>query len=817
MVKFTRILLLIVILIFAVSCGGSPTATSQPSATATTEATSEASAEPTAEGTAEAADVVVEPVDPTPSPARPVIEPGAGDQGEASIDGTAIVMPTFEPPTTLEELIAQYPDLQPYLDQVSGQVVGDMDFAQLYEHIIQIYEEHGATGVAVFLEDSGILEQLGIPLSYLDLLTAYDEGGLEAVEAMARTRNIINANDELSAYLAIDSQENLAEVTAALQALGVTVYDYLVNTDELQIGIPLDILAQYQTPGSLLDYLVSIANTEYVVGFRVPQPVISDSFDMQEFESTGGDFVGADDWFAAGYTGQGIRVGILDLGFGGIADQLGENLPENVTANFSLDRLNRQAEDHGTACAMVVHRVAPDAELFIAYYDGSYSGLLDALEFLRENNVQVINHSVGSPVGPRDGTWGDSVIVDDFVRETGVLWVNAAGNSAQGYTAWEFSEGDDNRHDFGRNDYYLPFMTGAPVTSVIMNWNGDWNGGEESNYIFTIYDEDGEELAAAAEPRRGRRNDFPFQAITFESTPGGIYYLSVERDRGNDDNIFEIFVTNGLFPDWAVMAERSILVPADAFSSFTVGATGLTSDTLEEYSSQGPTMDDRIKPDIAAPTGEVVPGYREGFFGTSGAAPLAAGAAALVLQRFPEMTAPEVRAYLIENAVDLGDRGEDPQFGAGRLQLPAPDGQTTEPTPDNTSGEPSATVTDYDVEYGVKSDGELGMTVNLSFELNNFEGREVWAAILFRDTEGSALEVVDEDYRIGDTVGTGTSVRVRSGRTSFSDVSFFMPYAALGDYGPGTELNYIVAIIDVSDTDNVVILWQSDPATITFR
>jgi subtilisin family serine protease len=810
MTKLTRILLLTVMLVFLAACATAPTATPIPP---TASPTPEPTANP--EATAEPTDVVVEPANPTPPPTRPVINPGTGDQ-DNTINGTPVAMPTFALPPTLDELIAQFPDLQPYIEQVRGQTVGDMDFTTLYERISEIYEAHGIDGVAVFLQDSGILEQLGIPLSYLDLLTAYDEGGLEAVEAMARTRGIINANDELSAYLALDSQSNLEAVTASLQGLGVTVYGVLVNTDELEIGIPLEIIAQYQTPGTLLDYLVSIAHTEHVVGFRLPTPVISDSFDMQDFESTGGDYVGADEWFAAGFTGAGIRVGIMDLGFGGIQDQLGRELPENVTANYSLDRLDRQSEDHGTAVAMVVHRVAPDAEMFIAYYDGSHSGFLNALEFMRDNDVQIINHSVGSPVGPRDGTWGDSAIVDDFVRETGVLWVNAAGNSAQSYTAWEFNEGSRDRHDFGNDDYHLPFMAGAPVTSIIMNWDGDWDGGEENNYIFTVYDEDGDEIAVAAEPRRGRRNDYPFQAIALETTPGAIYYLSVERDRGDGSNVFEFFVNNGFLPDWALVGARSILVPGDAFSSFTVGATALTNDTLEDYSSLGPTNDDRIKPDISAPTGEIVPGYREGFFGTSGAAPLVAGVAALVMERFPDMTAPEVKAFLMENAVDLGEDGEDPQFGAGRLSLPDPDDETSG-SEDPVSSDPSATITEFDVEFGVKSDGELGMVVTMSFDLNNFEGREVWAAILFLDTEGSPLPVVDEDYQIGDTVGTGTRVRVRSGRTSFSDVSLFMPYAALGDYDQDTELLYFVGIVDWSDPDNVVVLWESDSNLITFR
>ncbi|NWF69740.1 MAG: S8 family serine peptidase [Chloroflexi bacterium] len=811
MQRLLRSLTLILLVLLLVSCAPTPTPTAEPSPQPTAEITPEATAEatPAAVGTPNIA-----PVNATPAPARPVVTPG-GDQ-TSTINDTPVAMPTFSPPPSLDDLLTQFPDLQPYLDQISGQVVTDIDFAELYTRIVAIYNEHGASGVAVFLQDSGLLERLNIPLSYLDLLTAYDSGGLQAVEELARTRRIINANDELSAYLALDSQDNLPAVTTSLQGLGVTVYDYLVNSDEVEIGIPLEVLAQYQTLGTLLDYLVSVANVEHVVGFRLPTPPTNDSFSLQQaFDSTGGEYVGGEAWNEAGFSGAGIRIGILDLGFGNLEDLLGDELPENVVANYDISRLSRDPVDHGTACAMVVHRMAPEAELYIAYYDGSYSAFLDALEFLRDNDVQIINHSVGSAVGPRDGTWGDAPIVDDFVRETGVLWVNAAGNSAQSYTSWEFNEGDDDMHDFGRDDYYLPFMAGAPFTSVIMNWDGNWDGREEDNYSFTIYDETGDEVVVAAESRRGRRNDYPFQGIAFASTPGAVYYISVTRERGDGENTFEIFVNNGLFPDWAQVQENTILVPGDARSVMTVGATGLTDDRLEDYSSQGPTPDDRIKPDISAPTGEVLPGYREGFFGTSGAAPLAAAAAALVLQRFPDMTAPEIMAYLMENSLDLGQDGEDPEFGAGRLQLPDPGIDPDESNPPTTD-EPTAVVTDYSVDFGIKSDGELGMVVTLSFELQNFEGREVWAALLFLDTDGNPIEIVDEDYQIGDTVGTGTRVRVRSNNTSFSDISLFIPYEAIGDYEEGTELMYVVGIVDWSDEDEVVVLWESEPGYISF-
>ena len=127
---------------------------------------------------------------------------------------------------------------------------------------------------------------------------------------------------------------------------------------------------------------------------------------------------------------------------------------------------------------------------------------------------------------------------------------------------------------------------------------------------------------------------------------------------------------------------------------------------------EGPTTDERLKPDISAPTG--VSGYSygsEGFDGTSAACPHVAGAAALVWQAHPEFTRQDTVNFLLEYAVDLGPAGPDTGYGYGRLQLPeAPDvfvvpgatetlaptptpGPTETPGPTNT---PMPTVTPVD-------------------------------------------------------------------------------------------------------------------------
>jgi hypothetical protein len=119
----------------------------------------------------------------------------------------------------------------------------------------------------------------------------------------------------------------------------------------------------------------------------------------------------------------------------------------------------------------------------------------------------------------------------------------------------------------------------------------------------------------------------------------------------------------------------SISTPGDARGSFTVGATLWKNDRLESYSSQGPTIDGRLKPELAAPAGVTSSPYAsvgQPFDGTSASAPHVGGAAALVFGAMPGATAERVEEYLQRNAKDLQEPGPDNKSGYGRLQLGDP-------------------------------------------------------------------------------------------------------------------------------------------------
>ena len=128
----------------------------------------------------------------------------------------------------------------------------------------------------------------------------------------------------------------------------------------------------------------------------------------------------------------------------------------------------------------------------------------------------------------------------------------------------------------------------------------------------------------------------------------------------------------------------SVVSPAAASSALAVGAAAEWSAEvgaanrseglyLAPFSSRGPTLDGRTKPDLVGPGVSVTAALRattSGYTtksGTSMAAPFVAGTIALALQAQPSWTPEDVRAALASTAVDLGAPGADPEWGAGAL------------------------------------------------------------------------------------------------------------------------------------------------------
>ncbi len=123
-------------------------------------------------------------------------------------------------------------------------------------------------------------------------------------------------------------------------------------------------------------------------------------------------------------------------------------------------------------------------------------------------------------------------------------------------------------------------------------------------------------------------------------------------------------------------AKYTIGAPGAAASAITVGAmrdVGEKGYSLAYFSSRGPTADNRIKPDIAAPGYYITAAQANStnayvsMSGTSMATPFTAGTAALILDANPNLTPAQVKSAMTGTAIDWGTSGQDVDYGYGRL------------------------------------------------------------------------------------------------------------------------------------------------------
>lgn len=535
-------------------------------------------------------------------------------------------------------------------------------------------------------ELADLLENPELGTVYKDFYLAYQNGGEEAALGLARQRGLLNSNDEIMMTLVLDTDDT-AGLIAELEAEGVIVNGSYRN--KINIAIPLDLIREQMEAEDPQLIVERISNLEHVIRLELPTKA-----DAQQalILGQGVEVTMADNWHAQGYTGQGVKIGVLDLGFAGYRDLLGLELPDEVTLETFGDTTDLHTEVHGTACAEIIHEMAPGATLYLTFYDGSDVAMGLAVEWLIEQGVDIISNSTGSSgLTPMDGT-GFSAEVVDMAHEAGIFWVNAAGNEADVHYRGVFQDTDGNNlHEFSPGVEGLPFIPfGTGIrTEIILNWN-DWENVSQ-DYELLLLDQEGNLLAKSEEGQGGLMGQYPLEGFLYEFYDNEIYLLAIENYNGlaRGDATFDLFIQGGVMhPDFTV-AEHSLGTPADAENAFAVGAVHWADDVLEPYSSQGPTSDGRIKPDMAAPSVVDSASYApEAFDGTSASAPHVAGAAALVKQAFPDFSPNEIAVFLQERAIDLGPNGPDNAFGLGRLNLGEPPDtevpltEATEPPPE---------------------------------------------------------------------------------------------------------------------------------------
>jgi hypothetical protein len=386
---------------------------------------------------------------------------------------------------------------------------------------------------------------------------------------------------------------------------------------------------------------------------------------------------GAADMQAVGNNAAGIKVGVIDLGFGSLsAAQASGDLPptgSNLTIT-DYTGTGTGGTSHGTNVAEIVHDMAPGASLYLAKIANEVQ-LGQALDDMAAAGVKVINHSVAWYAAAfYDGT-GPICDIANSADTKGVQWVNAMGNSRLQHYLGTFTDSNaDLRHEFSTGqDYNTISLTSGSAVSLILNWNAYPT--TTIDYDLYLYDgnpDSGGVVVASSLNRQSGKGPsyfpYPYEAIDYTPTSTGTYYIVVKKANASQANRALTLFSTG--PNLVTRTTASsLLQPADCAKVIGVGAVDL-SDNAESFSSEGPTTDGRAKPEIAAPD-RVQTSLSSSFAGTSAASPHATGAAALLLANNPSMTPAQLRAALPLAVKDVNAAGFDYRTGSGRISLDA--------------------------------------------------------------------------------------------------------------------------------------------------
>ena len=393
--------------------------------------------------------------------------------------------------------------------------------------------------------------------------------------------------------------------------------------------------------------------------------------------------IGVERLHADGVTGRGVKVGILDFGFQGYEALVRRGALPEPAARRAFNRSGRveNGNVHGTACAEIVHAVAPDAELYLAAVGDGDGGaptgqIVQAARWLAEQDLDVISFSGGGHGGPHDGTGLLDRLVDEIVERTGVLWVNAAGN--EGATHWGGSAADrdgDREVELDGRWRGVAVRPSDGLISMLVNWD-DWGAdpmlpSATQDIDAFLYEVVGDgrlrEVARSIRPQRGRGP--PTEEIQFRAgRRGGEYVLILRATRLDRPVRLHVYnLAPGAPAPVPASSAGSIGIPATARGALAVGAVDVGTGRLESFSSQGPTDDGRTKPEVSAPDKTLSLAYRGPFPGTSAACPHVSGFAALLKQIEPAAGREALSRMVMRHVRPIGGRTPNNEYGHGHI------------------------------------------------------------------------------------------------------------------------------------------------------
>lgn len=327
----------------------------------------------------------------------------------------------------------------------------------------------------------------------------------------------------------------------------------------------------------------------------------------------------------------------------------------------------------GVACQMSlasIHKLADDPNIEYISFDSKVFALLD-----------IANKSIGSELPHVEGFKGEGVTVavidtgvaphTDLVRPTNriVGFKDFVGNKTKPY--------DDNGHGthvagiiassgVSSNGKYAGIAPEANILAVkALDENGSGNTSDIVSAIQwvietkDVYNTKILNLSLGSPATNSFRSD-PLVRAVDEAVRSGLTVIVAAGNSGP--------------------SKETILSPGNSPGVITVGAVDdnktpeLSDDTIASFSSRGPTKEGSRKPDLVAPGVDIMSlsntkldGYHS-LSGTSMATPVVSGAAALLHNKYKNISHSQIKSMLRDSCISIKDSGVNSQ-GAGVISL----------------------------------------------------------------------------------------------------------------------------------------------------
>ncbi|MBF6600963.1 MAG: S8 family serine peptidase [Dehalococcoidia bacterium] len=442
--------------------------------------------------------------------------------------------------------------------------------------------------------------------------------------------------------------------------------------------------------------------------------------------------------------GAGVRIGVVSDGVAGLAASQASadvGAVDTTTCNRSPGATSPTAPNagpEGTAILEIIHDIAPAAQLSFGYFGintgGTALNFNAAVTCLAQNNDIVVDDVSFFNAGPYDGTSIVSANTNAALNNPAYPirgYYTSAGNQAQQHYREAFASSGDvvsnangswtlqrfqataNTTDLGGTltcasggsgscGDLIELQPGGTV-EVDLSWNDPY-GASRNDYDLLVFDlldgPNGTIRVISGNTQSGSQDPTESAVIQNTHAVNESLYVMIGNYQGAAAPVtFDMFMNclRGCFQ--LTNAGRTVFslanfnttpgsVPNQSDSAGGVLAVGAIAasdpgnDTIESYSSRGPTADNRNKPDISGIDCVQVTGnggFYNPFCGTSAAAPHVAAIAALMLSCNPTLLAGKaqsvatttarttLRNALLNGATPLGVGQPNTTYGFGRV------------------------------------------------------------------------------------------------------------------------------------------------------